>query len=60
MKAKGTKSELLANLCREAGGTVYISGPSGKDYLDMKYFDGIKVGFFEPNVPDIYTTLSHI
>ena len=60
MKAKGAKSELLANLCREVGSTHYISGPSGKDYLDMKYFDGIEVTFFEPNVPDIYTTLSHI
>ena len=60
LSATGTKSELLANICKELGATKYISGPTGKDYLEMKYFEGIEVEFFNPKVPDIYTTLSHI
>jgi len=56
----GAKSELLANICKELSATKYISGPSGKDYLEMKYFEGIDIKFFKPKVPDIYTTLSHI
>ena len=60
LSATGTKSELLANICKELDATKYISGPSGKDYLEMKYFEGIDVEFFKPKVPDIYTTLSHI
>ena len=60
LNVTGSKSELLANICREMGATKYISGPSGKDYLEMDYFEGIEVEFFNPKVPDIYTTLSHI
>jgi len=60
LNVTGSKSELLANICKEVGATKYISGPSGKDYLEMKYFEGIDVEFFSPKVPDIYTTLSHI
>ena len=45
---------------KELNATKYISGPSGKDYLETKYFEGIDIKFFEPKVPDIYTTLSHI
>ena len=60
LSATGTKSELLANICKELDATKYISGPYGKDYLEMKYFEGIDVEFFKPKVPDIYTTLSHI
>ena len=60
LNVMGSKSELLANICREIGATKYISGPSGKDYLEMDYFEGIEVEFFNPKVPDIYTTLSHV
>ena len=56
----GTKSELLANLVKRMNGTTYISGPSGKDYLDMKYFDGIEVKYFEPKVDNYYSTLYNI
>jgi len=60
LNVHGSKSELLANICKELGATKYISGPSGEDYLEMKYFDGIEVEFHNPKVPDIYTTLSHL
>ena len=60
LDVEGTKSELLANLVKRMNGTTYISGPSGKDYLDMKYFDGIEVKYFEPKVDNYYSTLYNI
>ena len=43
-------------------GTTYISGPSGKDYLDLKHFvlHGIDVKYFEPKVDNYYSTLYNI
>jgi len=32
------KSERLADLCKQAGGTQYISGPAAKDYIDESVF----------------------
>lgn len=32
------KTECLANLCVQAGGTKYISGPAAKNYVDEKVF----------------------
>ena len=43
----GQKSELIANICRRLGATTYLSGIKGKDYLDMKYFEGINVEYQE-------------
>jgi hypothetical protein len=42
------KTERLADLCAQAGGTEYISGPSAKDYIDESCFTerGIKLGWF--------------
>ncbi|EPY07184.1 WbqC-like family protein [Paenibacillus alvei TS-15] len=49
MLADGSKSELLAQLVHEAGGDVYLSGPSGRDYLDESIFHkyGIRVEYHE-------------
>jgi hypothetical protein len=43
--ALGVKSELVLNICKEVGADVYLSGPNGKDYLDLPAFDkaGIEV-----------------
>lgn len=38
LKATGKRSELLANICSEVKATAYLSGPSGRDYLDMSFF----------------------
>jgi hypothetical protein len=38
MKASGKKDELVLNLCREAGATVYLSGPLGRNYLQEELF----------------------
>lgn len=43
----GEKSELLANICKAMGANVYLSGISGKDYLEEFHFDsaGISVRY---------------
>jgi hypothetical protein len=43
------KTERLAELCLQAGGTEYISGPAAKDYVDEKIFSdlGIKLTWFD-------------
>ena len=60
LDVEGTKSELLANLVKRMNGTTYLSGPSGKDYLDMNYFKNIEVKYFEPKVDNYYSTLYNI
>lgn len=43
------KSERLADLCIQAGGTEYVSGPAAKDYLDEGLFQrrGLKLTWFD-------------
>lgn len=43
------KSERLADLCKQAGGTEYISGPSAKDYVEESLFTdmNIKLTWFD-------------
>ena len=60
LNAEGSKSSLLANLLREVGATKYISGPSGRDYLDLSLFSGIEVEFFEPQVDNYYSCLYNL
>jgi hypothetical protein len=44
----GEKTERLANLCCQAGGTEYISGPAAKNYINEDIFKdkGIKLTWF--------------
>lgn len=53
-------SELLAAICRRVQADVYLSGPSGRDYLDLKYFDrlGIHVTYHKFTHP-IYRQVYH-
>lgn len=37
------KTERLAELCRQAGGTEYISGPAAKDYIDERIFSDLNI-----------------
>lgn len=43
------KTERLAALCVQAGGTKYISGPAAKDYIDEKVFKdmGVQLDWFD-------------
>jgi len=47
LTARGSSSELLAALTAECGGDVYLSGPSGRNYLDLAPFEerGIAVEY---------------
>jgi hypothetical protein len=43
------KSKRLLDICMQYGATQYLSGPSGRNYLDEKIFleNGIKVSYFQ-------------
>jgi hypothetical protein len=43
------KTERLADLCRKAGGTEYISGPAAKEYIEEHIFveQGITITWFD-------------
>lgn len=51
LKVEGNKSELLYNICKKLEADVYLSGPSGRNYLEN--FDGVKVEYFDYEGPDI-------
>jgi len=38
LNVHGKQSALLAMICTELGASVYLSGPSGRDYLDVSLF----------------------
>ena len=48
----GSRSELLCSICQRLGASEYLSGPSGRDYLDIRSFEAqeIKVSYhsFKP------------
>ena len=53
LKASGSRSRLLASLCEQAGATEYLSGISGRNYLETNLFEerGIRVRFQEFHHP---------
>jgi hypothetical protein len=59
------KTERLAYLCVQAGGTEYISGPAARDYVDEKVFSdlGIKLLWFNyagyPEYPQLSRKFTH-
>jgi hypothetical protein len=59
------KTERLAGLCLQAGGTQYVSGPAAKDYVDEKVFSdlGIKLTWFDyagyPAYPQLWGEFTH-
>jgi len=54
MSAKGNKSRFILDICLEIGATTYLSGPFGRDYLDLDEFkrEGIQVVFHRYNYPN--------
>lgn len=38
LPVRGTSTELLLGICRHLGATVYLSGPTGKEYLNEALF----------------------
>ena len=59
------KTERLADLCAQAGGTEYISGPAAKDYVKESVFAemGIKLVWFDysgyPEYPQLWDGFTH-
>jgi hypothetical protein len=59
------KTERLAALCAQAGGTEYVSGPAAKDYVDEKVFKerGIELTWFDyagyPEYPQLWAGFAH-
>ncbi len=59
------KTERLANLCLQAGGNEYISGPSARNYVDERVFSesGIKLTWFDysnyPEYPQLWGEFTH-
>ena len=59
------KSERLADLCVQAGGAEYISGPGAKDYLEEQFFKdrGVKLNWFDyvgyPEYPQLWGKFVH-
>lgn len=59
------KTERLADLCAQAGGTEYISGPAARDYMDDAVFAarGIGLTWFDyagyPEYPQLWGEFSH-
>lgn len=59
------KTERLADLCAQAGGTTYVSGPSAKDYVDGAIFEsrGIVLEWFDyagyPEYPQLWGEYTH-
>jgi hypothetical protein len=59
------KTERLADLCAQAGGTVYISGPAARGYIDEKIFEDahITLKWFDysgyPEYPQQWGAFTH-
>jgi hypothetical protein len=59
------KSERLADLCVQAGATIYVSGPAAKDYLDPSCFAdrGVGIEWFDyagyPSYPQLWGDFIH-
>ncbi|HPF47785.1 MAG TPA: WbqC family protein [Emcibacteraceae bacterium] len=59
LKPVETKSNLILELCQKVGATTYLSGPLGRDYLDVDAFHqaGIEVLYHDyqcPQYPQLF------
>ncbi len=59
------RTERLADLCAQAGGTEYISGPAAREYIDERVFAerGIALRWFDyegyPEYPQLWGAFTH-
>ncbi len=60
MKAAGTASDLVLNLCLEVGATRYLSGSAGENYLQPERFQnaGVEICYQASVLPETYPQLS--
>ena len=61
LPSPGHKTGLILNLCREVEADVYLSGPLGRNYLDLPAFvrAGIEVRFHDYTPPDPPVSVLH-
>ena len=59
MKATGAASDLVLNLCLEAGATRYLSGTGGKNYIEPEAFEkaGVEIVYRPSVLPEAYPQL---
>lgn len=63
--ATGDRTERLVSLCRAAGATIYLSGPSAREYLEPELFDaaGIELEWADysgyPEYPQLHPPFEH-
>jgi hypothetical protein len=43
LDVQGSRTELLLSICQALGANTYLSGPSGRQYLDTALFDAARV-----------------
>jgi hypothetical protein len=43
LSVQGAKSDLILNICKTLGADIYLSGPSGRDYLDETKFKEARI-----------------
>jgi len=61
----GDKSEKLLSICKQAGASIYLSGPAAKNYLDVELFEkeGVKVEWMDytgyPKYTQLYPPFVH-
>ena len=64
-KLEAGRTERLVGICRQAGASTYVSGPSARDYIDAECFHaaGIGLEFFDydgyPEYPQLYGPFEH-
>lgn len=60
MEISGQKNELVLNICKACNADTYLSGPFGREYLDLQAFRraGIKV-LFHDFTPFVYPQTRH-
>lgn len=44
LKAKGKANDLIIDICKKLKANVYLAGPGGKNYMDLKKFEKEKIG----------------
>jgi len=64
-RGEGSKTERLVSLCRQAGATTYLSGPSAQAYIDVAQFAaaGIALEYMDyegyPEYEQLYPPFEH-
>ena len=58
------QTERLVSLCKQAGATIYLSGPAARDYIDPALFEqaGIELVYKQysyPEYPQLYPPFEH-